>query len=55
MDHSMKHIHRGFGSVRPYLCGPTALIAFIQGAFEAELIESNEGGPTLLKIGDSLI
>ena len=51
----MKHVHRGFGSVRPYLCGPTSLIAFIQGAFDAEFIESNEGGPTLLKLGDSLL
>jgi PhnB protein len=51
----MKHVHRGFGSVRPYLCGPTGLLSFIQGAFGAELIESNEGGPTLLKLGDSLI
>jgi len=51
----MKHVHRGSGSVRPYLCGPTSLIAFIQTAFEAELIESNEGGPTLLKLGDSFI
>ncbi len=45
----------GFGSVRPYLCGPTSLTAFIQGAFDAGFIESNEGGPTLLKIGDSLL
>lgn len=22
MNHSMKHVHHGFGSVRPYLCGP---------------------------------
>jgi hypothetical protein len=21
MSHSMKHVHRGFGSVRPYQCG----------------------------------
>ena len=55
MNHSMKHVHRGFGSVRPYLCGPTSLTAFIQGAFGAEFIESNEGGPTLLKLGDSLL
>jgi len=51
----MKHVHRGFGSVRPYLCGPISLTAFIQGAFGAEFIESNEGGPTLLKLGDSLL
>src|SRR5688572_21341140 len=51
----MKHVHRGSGSVRPYLCGPTGLIAFIQTAFDAELIESNEGVPTLLKLGDSFI
>ena len=55
MSQSMKHVHRGFGSVRPYLCGPTALTAFIQSVFDAELIESNEGGPTLLKLGDSLL
>ena len=34
----MKHVQRGFGSVRPYLCGPAGLVAFIQGAFDAELI-----------------
>jgi PhnB protein len=55
MNHAMKHVHRGHGSVRPYLCGPDGLIAFIQAAFEAELIESNEEGPTLLKLGDSLL
>lgn len=55
MNHSMKHVHRGFGCVRPYLCGPTSLTSFIQGAFGAEFIESNEGGPTLLKLGDSLL
>src|SRR5688572_10254394 len=55
MTQSMKHVHRGFGSVRPYLCGPTSLIQFIQDAFGAEILEVNEGGPTLLKLGDSLI
>ena len=55
MNHPMKHVHRGVGSVRLYLCRPTSLIAFIQGVFGAEVIESNEGGPTLLKIGDSLV
>jgi PhnB protein len=55
MTQSMKHVHRGFGSVRPYLCGPTSLVQFIQDAFGAEILEVNEGGPTLLKLGDSLI
>jgi hypothetical protein len=55
MAQSMKHVHRGFGSVRPYLCGPNSLTKFIQGAFGAAFIESNEGGPTLLKLGDSLL
>lgn len=55
MSHSLKHVHRGTGSVRPYLCGPLDLLAFIQGAFGAVLLESSEGGPTLLQIGDSLL
>ena len=45
MNHSMMHVHRGFGSVRPYLCGPTSLTAFIQGAFGAEFIEQTRVGP----------
>lgn len=55
MSQSMKHVQRGFGSVRPYLCGPTSLTTFIQSAFGAEFIEANEGGPTRLKLGDSLL
>ena len=55
MNNSLRHVHRGFGCIRPYLCGPSGLTAFIQTVFDAELIEENEGGPTLLKLGDSLL
>ena len=55
MSHALKHVHRGACSVRPYLCGPLDLLAFIRGVFGAVLVESNEGGPTLLQIGDSLL
>jgi uncharacterized glyoxalase superfamily protein PhnB len=51
----MKHVRRGLGSVRPYLHGPADLPAFLQKVFGAFVLETNEHGPTLLQIGDSLL
>ncbi len=55
MSGKLGYVQRGFGSVRPYLHGPAELPAFIEETFEASLLEFNEGGPTLLQVGDSLI
>ena len=49
------HVHRGFGSVRPYLYGPTDLPGFLEKTFDAVVLERNEDGPTLLQIGDSVV
>src|SRR5262245_1494198 len=51
----MSHVHKGFGVVRPYLHGPADLPEFLQKTFNAVELESNEDGPTLLQIGDSLL
>ena len=51
----MSHIRNGFGSVRPYLHGPSELPGFVQQTFDAVEVERNDEGPVLLKIGDSLI
>jgi PhnB protein len=55
MSNTLSHVHRGFGSVRPYLHGPIDLPAFLEKTFEAVVLERSEGGPTLLQIGDSLL
>jgi PhnB protein len=55
MSKSLLHVHRGFGSVRPYIHGPIDLPDFLEKTFDATIVERNEGGPTLLQVGDSLI
>lgn len=55
MSSPLEHVHRGFGSVRPYLHGPADLPAFLEKAFGAVVLDRNEGGPTLMQIGDSLL
>ena len=55
MSADTSHIHRGFGSVRPYLHGPIGLPDFLHETFDAAVLERNEEGPTLLQVGDSLI
>ena len=55
MSVKLAHVHRGFGSVRPYLHGPAELPAFIEKTFGASIVERNDEGPTLLQVGDSLI
>lgn len=54
MSNDLSHVHKGFGSVRPYLYGPTTLLKFMENVFDAVVLESNEVGPTLLQVGDSL-
>lgn len=49
------HVRNGFGAVRPYLHGPADLPAFVQRTFDAAEIERNDGGPVLLRIGDSAV
>jgi PhnB protein len=51
----LPHVHKGFGSVRPYLHGPEDLPQFIVKTFGASILELNGEGPTLLRVGDSLI
>lgn len=41
--------------MRPYLHGPADLPAFLQETFGAIVLETNDDGPTLLQIGDSLV
>src|SRR5688572_33487188 len=55
MNTTLPHVHKGFGSVRPYLHGPEDLPRFIEQTFEARILEVNDEGPTLLQVGDSLI
>jgi PhnB protein len=55
MSNTLAHVQRGFGSVRPYLQGPAGLPEFLEKKFGAVTLERNEGGPTLLQVGDSLI
>jgi PhnB protein len=55
MATTLDHVHRGFGSVRPYLHGSIDLPAFLEKTFDATILERNEEGPTLLQIGDSLV
>lgn len=55
MSSARSYVHRGFGVVRPYLHGPADLPQFLQQTFDAVELERNEGGPTLLQIGDSLV
>jgi len=38
----LRHVHRGFGSVRPYLHGP--LPGFLERTFGAVVLESNPDG-----------
>ena len=55
MSKTLAHVHRGFGSVRPYLHGPSDLPSFLQKTFDAVVLETNQDGPTLVQIGDSLV
>ena len=55
MNAALPHVHRGFGSVRPYLHGPLDLPNFLERTFGAVVLELNQEGPTLLQIGDSLL
>src|SRR5262245_10695538 len=55
MSNALVHVHRGFGSVRPYPHGPIDLPCFLQKTFDAVLLETSQDGPTLLQIGDSLV
>jgi len=55
MSNVLTHVHRGFGSVRPYLHGPIDLTSFLERTFGAVILENNHEGPTLLQIGDSLV
>jgi len=48
MSNALTHVHRGFGSVRPYLHGPIDLPNFLEKTFDAVILERNEDGPTLL-------
>ena len=52
---TLAHVQRGFGSVRPYLHGPIDLPSFLEKTFGAVILEENQGGPTLLPMGDSLV
>ena len=54
-EYKLSHVHKGFGSVRPYLHGTEDLPKFIEKTFEASILELNDEGPTLLQVGDSLI
>ncbi|HYL58955.1 MAG TPA: VOC family protein, partial [Candidatus Acidoferrales bacterium] len=54
------HIRHGFGTVRPYLFGPTSMREFVKQAFGAEEIECLKAGGgngfhVESKIGDSVI
>ena len=49
------YVRNGFGAVRPYLYGPANYHNFIREVFDATEMEEHEGGPTLLRIGDSLL
>ncbi|NRF66032.1 VOC family protein [Aquincola sp. S2] len=51
----LAHVHRGAGSVRPYLHGPDTLPAFLEKTFGATVLERNDEGPILLQIGDSYV
>ena len=55
MTHGQAHVHRGSGSVRPYLHGPADLPSFLERTFDAAVLERNEDGPTLVRIGDSFL
>ena len=55
MKNVRSHVHRGFGSVRPYLHGPIDLPGFLQGTFGAVVLENNQDGPILLLVGDSFV
>lgn len=35
MSNGLIHVHRGFGSVRPYLHGPIDLPSFLEKTFDA--------------------
>lgn len=54
-----KHIRYGFGSVRPYIHGPVALVDFIKQVFCAVELERHEFGSESyhveLQIGDSVV
>jgi PhnB protein len=54
MSDALVHVHRGFGSVRPYLHGPADLPSFLEKTLDAVVLE-HQDGPTLLQIGDSLV
>ena len=55
MSNALTHVHKGFGTVRPYLHGPIDFPEFLENTFDAEVLEQNDEGPTLLQVGDSLI
>jgi PhnB protein len=48
---TMNPVRNGFAAVRPYLHGPAQLPDFVEQVFDAQVLEHNEHGPTLLKIG----
>jgi len=54
-----KHIRHGFGSVRPYIHGPVAILDFIRQTFGTVELERHEFGPESfhveMQIGDSVI
>jgi len=55
MSNALTHVHKGFGTVRPYLHGPIDFPEFLENTFDAVVLERNDEGPTLLQVGDSLI
>lgn len=55
MDERTGHLRNGFGAVRPYLHGPAELPEFVRQVFGATEVERHDEGPTLLRIGDSLL
>jgi hypothetical protein len=54
MSTTLIHVHKGFGSVRPYLHGPIDLPSFLQKTFNAVILETNQDGPTLLQTATHL-
>jgi PhnB protein len=54
-----KHVRHGFGAVRPYVYGHPELVAMIQHAFGAEVLEKHEMGGNAAhieaRIGDAAI
>lgn len=59
MSSSLSHVRHGFAAVRPYLCGPMALLEMVEQVFAAEEIERHELGPQSvhveLRIGDAVL